>query len=116
MLLLLLRSLARTHTVYSKLPEDIADRWVLLLDPMLATGGSVIKAIEVLVDHSKFTISAQLSKPRSIDHIILTLLSSLLATRRPSGTHHLRQPRRLARGPRKRLQALPYGTPHLRLG
>lgn len=25
---------------YSKIPEDIADRWVLLLDPMFATGGS----------------------------------------------------------------------------
>jgi len=36
---------------YSKVPEDIADRYVLLLDPMLATGGSVLKAIEVLVDH-----------------------------------------------------------------
>jgi len=24
---------------YDKLPEDIADRWVLLLDPMFATGG-----------------------------------------------------------------------------
>ena len=23
---------------YNKLPEDIADRWVLLLDPMFATG------------------------------------------------------------------------------
>lgn len=23
---------------YDKLPEDIADRWVLLLDPMFATG------------------------------------------------------------------------------
>lgn len=23
---------------YAKLPEDIAERWVLLLDPMLATG------------------------------------------------------------------------------
>lgn len=34
---------------YSKLPHDIADRYVLLLDPMLATGGSAIKAIEVLV-------------------------------------------------------------------
>lgn len=27
---------------YDKLPEDIADRWVLLLDPMLATGTSAI--------------------------------------------------------------------------
>jgi uracil phosphoribosyltransferase len=33
---------------YSKLQEDIAKRYVLLLDPMLATGGSVCKAIEVL--------------------------------------------------------------------
>lgn len=33
---------------YAKMPDDIAERWVLLLDPMLATGGSAIKAIEVL--------------------------------------------------------------------
>ena len=33
---------------YSKLPKDISNRHVLLLDPMLATGGSVCKAIEVL--------------------------------------------------------------------
>ncbi|KAI9633065.1 uracil phosphoribosyltransferase 1 [Dioszegia hungarica] len=36
---------------YAKLPEDIAERYVLLLDPMLATGGSCIKAIEVLMSH-----------------------------------------------------------------
>jgi len=35
---------------YHKLPEDIAQRHVLLLDPMLATGGSAIKAIEVLIE------------------------------------------------------------------
>lgn len=34
---------------YDKLPEDIADRWVLLLDPMFATGGSAIMAVEVLI-------------------------------------------------------------------
>lgn len=33
---------------YDKLPEDIAQRWVLLLDPMFATGGSAIMAVEVL--------------------------------------------------------------------
>jgi uracil phosphoribosyltransferase len=33
---------------YEKLPTDIADRWVLLLDPMFATGGSAMMAIEVL--------------------------------------------------------------------
>lgn len=33
---------------YDKLPSDIANRWVMLLDPMLATGGSAIMAVEVL--------------------------------------------------------------------
>lgn len=33
---------------FEKLPPDIKDRWVLLLDPMLATGGSAIMAVEVL--------------------------------------------------------------------
>ncbi|EPQ59755.1 PRTase-like protein [Gloeophyllum trabeum ATCC 11539] len=36
---------------YSKFPQDIASRYVLLLDPMLATGGSAIKAVEVLKEH-----------------------------------------------------------------
>lgn len=36
---------------YSKLPEDISNRKVLLLDPMLATGGSSACAIQVLKDH-----------------------------------------------------------------
>merc|ERR1712224_1000211 len=33
---------------YSKLPENIKEQTVLLLDPMLATGGSAIAAIDVL--------------------------------------------------------------------
>lgn len=33
---------------YAKLPEDIADREVLLLDPMLATGGSAVASIGYL--------------------------------------------------------------------
>ncbi|KAJ1857902.1 hypothetical protein GGH12_002978 [Coemansia sp. RSA 1822] len=41
---------AQAKLYYSKLPKDIADRWVLLLDPMLATGGSAIKCIEVLLE------------------------------------------------------------------
>ncbi|OLY82016.1 Uracil phosphoribosyltransferase 1 [Smittium mucronatum] len=35
---------------YSKLPADIANRYVFLLDPMLATGGSAIATIRVLLD------------------------------------------------------------------
>ena len=34
---------------YEKLPEDISDRYVFLLDPMLATGGSAMMAVEVLL-------------------------------------------------------------------
>ncbi|KAK5133162.1 Uracil phosphoribosyltransferase, synthesizes UMP from uracil [Meristemomyces frigidus] len=33
---------------YDKLPGDVAERWVLLLDPMLATGGSALMAVDVL--------------------------------------------------------------------
>ena len=33
---------------YCKLPEDIANRQVILLDPMLATGGSAIAAVNFL--------------------------------------------------------------------
>jgi uracil phosphoribosyltransferase len=36
---------------YSKFPQDIASRYVLLLDPMLATGGSAMKAVEVLMEN-----------------------------------------------------------------
>lgn len=35
---------------YEKLPEDISDRYVFLLDPMLATGGSAMMAVEVLLN------------------------------------------------------------------
>lgn len=33
---------------YSKLPKDVKDRTLYLIDPMLATGGSLIAAIDVL--------------------------------------------------------------------
>ncbi|KAH9007227.1 uracil phosphoribosyltransferase-domain-containing protein [Lactarius hatsudake] len=41
----------RPKLFYSKLPQDIAQRYVLLLDPMLATGGSAMKAVEVIMEH-----------------------------------------------------------------
>jgi len=41
---------------YCKLPSDIAERQVFLLDPMLATGGSAAKAVEVLEDHGARSI------------------------------------------------------------
>lgn len=36
---------------YAKLPADIARRHVLLLDPMLATGGTALAAIQILLDN-----------------------------------------------------------------
>ena len=33
---------------YSKLPSDVADRLVILVDPMLATGGSAVDALSLL--------------------------------------------------------------------
>ncbi len=36
---------------YNKLPSDIADRDVFVLDPMLATGGSAIDAISMIKEH-----------------------------------------------------------------
>jgi len=42
---------SKPRLFYSKLPEDIANRWVLLLDPMLATGGSALMAVDVLKKH-----------------------------------------------------------------
>jgi uracil phosphoribosyltransferase len=38
------------HLYYSALPVDIAQRHVLLLDPMLATGGTALAAIRVLLE------------------------------------------------------------------
>jgi uracil phosphoribosyltransferase len=36
------------HTYYCKVPSDIADRQILVVDPMLATGGSAVEAIGLL--------------------------------------------------------------------
>ena len=36
---------------YCKLPEDVANRHVFVVDPMLATGGSAVAAIDFLKKH-----------------------------------------------------------------
>ncbi|TLS45049.1 uracil phosphoribosyltransferase [Streptomyces montanus] len=38
------------HLYYKHLPDDIADRYVLLLEPMLATAGSALAAVDVLLE------------------------------------------------------------------
>ncbi|XP_048129765.1 uridine kinase-like protein 3 isoform X1 [Rhodamnia argentea] len=37
------------HLIYEKLPKDIAERHVLLLDPILGTGNSAVQAISLLI-------------------------------------------------------------------
>lgn len=39
------------HEYFCKLPEDIADRQVMVVDPMLATGGSSVAALDLLKQH-----------------------------------------------------------------
>lgn len=40
---------AQPKLFYDKLPADIKDRYVFLLDPMLATGGSAMMAVDVIL-------------------------------------------------------------------
>jgi len=56
---------------YCKLPGDVADRNVFLLDPMLATGGSAAKAIEVLKDRGAQNIKLLciLGAPEGIESV-----------------------------------------------
>lgn len=42
---------AKPQLYYCKLPKDVHKRYVLLIDPMMATGGSLCKAIETLKKH-----------------------------------------------------------------
>ena len=58
------------HLHYAKLPADIAGRHVLLLDPMLATGGTALAAIGVLtgrgVPEDRIVMINLLSAPEGI--------------------------------------------------
>jgi uracil phosphoribosyltransferase len=44
---------------YSNLAGDIAERHVLLLEPMRATGGSALTAVKVLLDGSLKIVSSR---------------------------------------------------------
>lgn len=58
---------------YSKLPKDVSERHVFLLDPMLATGGSAITAINLLkdngVDESKIIFLNLISCPEGLKKV-----------------------------------------------
>jgi len=64
---------AEPKLLYTKLPSDVSSRYILLLDPMLATGGTVVKAIEVLVGlgvpQEKIIFVNLIAAPEGIEYI-----------------------------------------------
>ena len=56
---------------YCKLPEDIGERDVLIVDPMLATGGSAAAAVQFLRDRGAHTIDllVLLAAPEGIEEV-----------------------------------------------
>jgi len=57
---------------YSKLPDDIAERDVLVIDPMLATGGSAVAAIQLLREKGAKHIDllVLIAAPEGIEEVI----------------------------------------------
>jgi len=59
---------------YLKLPEDVADRFCIVLDPMLATGGSVAAAVSLLQQAgvSQISVACLLAAPEGVRHLTET--------------------------------------------
>ncbi len=57
---------------YLKLPDDIGEREVLLVDPMLATGGSAVAAVESLRQHGAghVRLISLIAAPEGIDAVL----------------------------------------------
>ncbi len=58
---------------YAKLPEDIAERVVIVVDPMLATGGSAVAAIQYLREHGvtgTIKLMFIVAAPQGIDAVL----------------------------------------------
>lgn len=58
-------------TYANRLPEDLSGRQVFVLDPMLATGGSLVAAIEYVLERGAkdVTCVCLLAAPEGIDHV-----------------------------------------------
>lgn len=56
---------------YCKLPKDVSEREVILLDPMLATGGSAAQAVSVLKGYgcTQIKLMCILSAPEGIERV-----------------------------------------------
>jgi uracil phosphoribosyltransferase len=60
------------HEYYCKLPDFIGERQVVVTDPMLATGGSAIAAIEMLKKHGakKIKFMCIIAAPEGVDKLM----------------------------------------------
>lgn len=58
-------------TYAERLPVDLTDRHVFVLDPMLATGGTLVEAIKFLYDRNaaKVTCICLLGAPEGVEHL-----------------------------------------------
>ena len=101
-------------TYANRLPDDLSGRQVYVLDPMLATGGSMADAIRFLIDRGADDITAVtlLSAPEGIAHLQEALADVAPTITLVTGRHRREAQRgRLHRaGPRRR------GRPALRPG
>src|SRR5660398_24925 len=66
-------------TYANRLPEDLTGRQVFILDPMLATGGSLIAAIDYVLDRgaTDVTCVCLLAAPEGIDHVRAHVIDTL---------------------------------------
>ncbi|KAK9826746.1 hypothetical protein WJX81_004221 [Elliptochloris bilobata] len=68
--------LVEQELIYEKLPADIAERHVLLLDPILATGNSAARAIQVIlgkgVDEGRILFLTLIAAPEGVHRICRT--------------------------------------------
>jgi uracil phosphoribosyltransferase len=57
---------------YVKLPQDVADRDVILLDPMLATGNSTVHAVQLVKDAGATSVRliAIIAAPEGVENIL----------------------------------------------
>lgn len=60
------------HPYVNKLPESLAGRPVIVIDPMLATGGSLVHTIALLAERDApmpITVVCALAAPEGIEHL-----------------------------------------------
>ena len=57
---------------YCKLPSDISEREVIVLDPMLATGGSAVAAVDYIKEHGgqKIKFMSIIAAPKGVETLM----------------------------------------------